>query len=229
MSNLSVKPLYNYAQKAVRNMFDHIKPKEFKNGIVLDGIKWIGQHVSSPQNRVILGATALMSQPFIDLHNRNVDEETRKVSAARTVAKIIAGTSTGYFVRYYSIKLAEALTKTENIKRVSDTFLIPPKFKNPLVKTIKGIKHYRYALGTFISIGIMMVTNFAIDAPLTKVLTNIFVKKVKEHEKNKIDKDIMKPNNPIIANNEGEKEKAGNTPFLPRPSIDSFAKRKEVE
>lgn len=227
MSNLGVKPIFNYGKGAVKRLFDKLPSVTIKDGKILNGIKWAGEHISSHHNRAILGATALMSQPFIDLHNRNVDEETRKVSAARTVAKIIAGTSTGYFVRYYSIKLAEALTKTKNIKKVSDTFLIPPKFKNPLVKTIKGIKHYRYALGTFISIGVMMFTNFAIDAPLTKVLTNIFVKKVKEHEKNKIDKDIMKPNNPIIANN--EEEKADKIPFLPRPSIDSFTNRKEAE
>ena len=45
-----------------------------------------------------------MSQPFIDASNKNVDEKTRKVSVARTIAKIIAGTLTGYFVRKGCIK-----------------------------------------------------------------------------------------------------------------------------
>ncbi len=228
MSDLSVKPIFNYCKRAAERIYDNLPSLTLKDGKILDSIKWAGQHISSPQNRVILGATALMSQPFIDLHNRNVDEETREVSAARTVAKILAGTSTGFFVRHYSIKVAEALTKTENIRRVTDTLLIPPKFKNPLVKVIKGINHYRFALGTFISIGVMMFTNFAIDAPLTKFLTNIFVKKVKDREKNKIDKDIMKPNPPVVVNNE-EKTKTDNSSFIQRPSMDSFTKRKEAE
>lgn len=229
MSNLSIKPIFSCAKRAAKGLFNKLPSVEIKNTKILDGIKWAGQHISSPQNRVILGATALMSQPFIDLHNRNVDEETRKVSAARTVAKIIAGTSTGFLVRYYSIKAVDALTKTENIKKAVNTLLIPPKFKNPLAKTIAGIKHYRFTLGTFISIGVMMFTNFAIDAPLTKFLTNIFVKKVKDYEKNKIDKDIMKPQKPVAVNMEVEKEKINNTPFINRPSIDSFTKRKEAE
>jgi len=229
MSNLSVKPIFNYGKKAAKWAFDKLPSIELKNGKILNGIKWAGQHISSPQNRVILGATALMSQPFIDLHNRNVDEETRKVSAARTVAKIIAGTTTGFLVRYYTIKAVDAFTKTENIKKAIDTLLIPPKFKNPLAKTIAGIKHYRFALGTFISIGIMMFTNFAIDAPLTKFLTNIFVKKVNDSEKNKIDKDIMNPQPSATVDMQGEKEKINNISFIPRPSMDSFTKRKEAE
>ena len=33
-------------------------------------ITWIGEKLSSPQNRLILGVSALMSQPFIDLNNK---------------------------------------------------------------------------------------------------------------------------------------------------------------
>lgn len=53
-------------------------------------IKWVGSEISSPENRLILGVTALMSQPFIDAHNKSVDEDTRKVSVCRTIAKIVA-------------------------------------------------------------------------------------------------------------------------------------------
>ena len=55
--------------------------------------EWTGRKINSPQQRFILGLTAIMIQPVIDYTNRNVDEETREVSAARTAAKIIAGTS----------------------------------------------------------------------------------------------------------------------------------------
>lgn len=61
------------------------------NEKTLKGLKWVGEKVSSPENRLILGVTALMSQPFIDLNNKKVDEDTRKVSAARTVAKLLQG------------------------------------------------------------------------------------------------------------------------------------------
>ena len=43
------------------------------NEKTLKGLKWVGEKVSSPENRLILGVTALMSQPFIDLNNKKVD------------------------------------------------------------------------------------------------------------------------------------------------------------
>ena len=143
-------------------------------------ISWIGQKISSPQNRLILGATALMSQPFIDLHNRKVDEDTRKVSAARTVAKILAGTTTGFLVRYGCIKaidycsmLPEQISKTARFPKLR-TFFTPDA---ALSGVLKNLGHYKKALGTIISLLVMTFTNFAIDAPLTKYLTNKFIDK----------------------------------------------------
>ena len=229
MSNLSVKSFTTYGKRVAKRVFDRLPSMEIKSEKILDGVKWVGENITSPQNRVILGATALMSQPFIDLHNRNVDEETRKVSAARTVAKILAGTTTGFLVRHYSIKAVNAMTKTENIKKTIDTLLIPPKFKNPMIKVIKGINHYRYTLGTFLSIGVMMFTNFAIDAPLTKFLTNIFVKKVKEHDKNKAEKKINNPPNNTSPDEKFiEEYKQKNTLYPLRPTIDTFINKKEA-
>ena len=143
-------------------------------------ISWIGQKISSPQNRLILGATALMSQPFIDLHNRKVDEDTRKVSAARTVAKILAGTTTGFLVRYGCIKaidycsmLPEQISETTRFHKLK-TFFTP---EAALTGALKNLGHYKKALGTIISLLVMTFTNFAIDAPLTKYLTNKFIDK----------------------------------------------------
>lgn len=51
----------------------------------------IGEKINSPEQRLILGATALATQPFIDLNNKKADKETRAVSVARTIGKIIAG------------------------------------------------------------------------------------------------------------------------------------------
>lgn len=143
-------------------------------------INWIGRNISSPQNRVILGASALMSQPFIDLHNRKVDEDTRKVSAARTVAKIIAGTLTGFFVRYGCIKaidycslLPAQITNATKHKWLR-TLFTPDSAINGV---LKDLNQYKKALGSFIALLVMLFTNFAIDAPLTKFLTNKFVDK----------------------------------------------------
>ena len=112
---------------------------------------------------------------FIDYNNKDVDEKTRKVSVARTIAKIIAGTLTGFAIRYGCIKGIKALSQIP-AKGV-------PKWKT--IFTPKGIKdntteafaQYRNAMGTVVALVIMMFTNFLIDAPLTKFLTNFFVKK----------------------------------------------------
>ncbi len=190
MSNLSVKPFTTYGQRVANWVFNKLPSMEFKNPRVLKSIKWTAKHITSPQNRLILGATALMSQPFIDLHNRNVDDETRKVSAARTVAKILAGTTTGFLVRYYSIKAVDAFTQNpDKSSKILKSCLTPMGVK----RTINGMKKYRFTIGTILSLAVMMFTNFAIDAPLTKALTNVFVKKIKEHERNKIDNTIMSP------------------------------------
>lgn len=148
------------------------------NEKTLKGLKWVGEKVSSPENRLILGVTALMSQPFIDLNNKKVDEDTRKVSAARTVAKIIAGTTTGVLIRSGCIHAIDAFTKLP-------TEITPDmKFKNlrtlftPSAGILKDLNQYKKSLGTILSLGVMVVTNFLLDAPLTKFLTNKFVDRI---------------------------------------------------
>ena len=221
MSNLGVKPISSFARRTAKWVFDSLPSWELKKGKVLNGIKWAGQHISSPQNRVILGATALMTQPFIDLHNRHVDDDTKKVSAARTTAKIIAGTATGYFVRYYSIKAVEKFTqKPDKAKTMLESILYPRLART----TLKGMKQYKLALGTFLSLGVMLFTNFAIDAPLTKVLTNIFVKKIKDCDRKKIESELIKPQPSVETKDALPKGQENSTqiPYIPRPSIDSL-------
>lgn len=150
-------------------------------------IKWAGEHISSPQNRLILGASALLSQPYIDLHNKRVDEETRKASAARTVAKILAGTTSGFLVRYYSIKAMDSLAKMPAKNRKAwETFLTPlPEYIQNVTKSMKFSKavkltkvflgQYKKTIGTIIALWIMVGTNFLFDAPVTKMLTNKFI------------------------------------------------------
>lgn len=202
MSGFSVQPISRFGRAAVDGVVRLIPSVTFKNKKVIDSLKWAGQHISSPQNRLILGATALMSQPFIDLHNRDVDEKTKKVSAARTVAKIIAGTSTGFFVRYYCIKAVEAFTNNpQTAANRLRTLFFPEKAANI---TIKGLKHYKMALGTILSLGVMMITNLLIDAPLTKFLTNKFIKRIDDKDNQKLTKQSLY--------------------FTPKPQIDKFTR-----
>lgn len=144
-------------------------------------IDWIGEKFSSPENRLILGVSALMTQPFIDAQNKKVDEETRKVSVARTVAKIIAGTLTGYYVRAGCIKLIDEMTKLPSEVKNPNSFggKLRMLFTPDDAKTgaLKSLKKYKNALGTTISLVVMLFTNFLIDAPLTKYLTNLFTDK----------------------------------------------------
>ena len=79
----------------------------------------IGKHINSPEQRLIQGATALFMQPVIDYFNHSADDETRAVSVARTIGKIIAGTCVGVAVRYGAIYCAKnfanyTVTKIEN-------------------------------------------------------------------------------------------------------------------
>lgn len=213
MSGLGVKPITSFARRSAMWVFDKLPSWEVKKGKVLNAVKWAGQHISSPQNRLILGVTALMSQPFIDLYNRHVDDETKKVSAARTVAKIIAGTTTGFAVRYYTIKAVEAFTKKpDKAVKTLESLLFP---KGIAHTTVKGMQQYKLALGTYISLGVMLFTNFLIDAPLTKLLTNIFVKKIHDHERKKTTPQYILP--------------ATNTYTQPfqRPSMSTFTQNKK--
>lgn len=141
-------------------------------------IDWIGKNLSSAENRLILGASALMSQPFIDAANKDVDSETRRISVCRTVAKIIAGTATGYSIRKLCIKTIDAFTRDPAKLKEGAKF---NKLRTCLLPALKytadELSQYKNALGTLLALGVMVFTNFLIDAPLTKFLTNVFAGK----------------------------------------------------
>ena len=159
----------------VSNLVSHAPTMTISGERANKAINWIGKTISSPENRFILGATALMSQPFIDLHNRKVDEETRKVSAARTVAKIIAGTFTGVLIRSGCIHAVNAFTKLPHEIKPNMKFKALRSLFTPSEKLCQNLNDYKNAMGTIFATVVMMFTNFLIDAPLTKFLTNKFV------------------------------------------------------
>lgn len=170
------------------------------NETVKKGINWAGKTLHAPEQRIILGATALATQPFIDLNNKDVDEETRKISAARTIAKIIAGTTVGVFVRYAGIWAANRYSQFEKVFADADKkiikkiipdkkrgFLTPAFSKNTIFpisdkEFTKRITRYRKAMGTLLATIAMVATNFLCDAPLTKWLTGISQKQIEKQD-----------------------------------------------
>lgn len=185
MTSLNVNRISNVARNVTGTIAGVVPTVTISNPKANKVISWIGKNISSPENRLILGVTALMSQPFIDLNNKKVDEDTRKISAARTVAKIIAGTLTGVIVRKGCIKAIDAFSMlpsqiTESTKFKGLRTLFTPD--SALTGVLQDLTHHKNALGTIISLCVMVVTNFVIDAPLTKFLTNKFVDNIKKKD-----------------------------------------------
>lgn len=134
----------------------------------------IGRIISRPDvGRAVMGATAILTQPFIDYYNPKVDDDTAKVSTCRTIGKIIAGTTVGCAVRsmcYYGI---QALTNTDPNASKWQKLLLPPKSVVNLMNKKHGnwIKNYNSTLATLIGLGVMLFTNVMFDVPLTNFIT----------------------------------------------------------
>lgn len=165
-----------------------IKPKTEK--FISD---YLGKHINSPEQRLIQGATALAMQPLIDFNNKAADDDTRAVSVARTIGKIIAGTIVGVAVRYgaiYAAKQFSRFTLKDNgkfiteIKRKGKRDILLPEFncvKNKWTKEdfLEKYDKSTKMIGTIFASAAMIFTNFLIDAKLTKIITKILVKPIK--------------------------------------------------
>ncbi len=183
--NINNNPTYPYVGCAGKHSAQsfgsaaQIAKKEISNKVVSSVLKKFSEF-SSPEQRLMLGVTALFTQPFIDLNNKRVNEDTRLMSFSRTLAKIIVGTTVGVLVRKECIKFAHKYTKMISIDKVAGVgkyavaaekdSILSPKY----VRTYNPIYHDNYvnAIGTFAGIGVSLVTNFLIDAPLTQIFTN---------------------------------------------------------
>lgn len=171
-------------------------------GKVLKFIKWLDNDFNSAWQRLVSGVTALITQPFFDLNNKRVDQDTRKTSAARTIGKIIAGTVTGVTIREICIRATKYFTQNPN----TEQHLIDIGKKTEAQKIINfsglqqcllskagkeadyfAIKKYRGAIGTYAAIIVMVATNFLIDAPLTNSLANYFNKQFNKNVKQPIE------------------------------------------
>ena len=158
---------------------DYTKAKDF--------LTYVSKNFSSPHQRATLGITALCTQPFIDLHNKHIKEEDRSVVVAKTIAKVVIGTTVGVCMRHFSIKAVQNYTKSVNTGKYSQILLpktIIEKIKTESAEKIESqLDNYRKGLGTFIGVMGCLFTNFAVDAPLTKIMTNFINDKVFNKEK----------------------------------------------
>lgn len=157
-----------------------IPKREFNGERSEKVIKWFGKNISAPENRVIIGVTALLTQPFIDYYNKKVDEKTRKVSCARTIGKIVAGTLTGYAVRKGCIKLTQKYSQLGDVGgKTIKKFFTPSKAPKEMTY---AYKQYQNAMGMVFAVVGLCFTNFIFDAPLTNYLTNKITKVFKEEQ-----------------------------------------------
>ncbi len=154
------------------------------NPKVYKALDFVNKHVSSDAQRLIMGVSAITTQPIIDYYNRDVDKETRWTSVMRTIAKIVIGTTVGVIVRHSAIKLARSCPKLW--AEASKTLPAYPKEGKIFWKTIdfskqehREINSYANTVGTIIGTATGLVTNFIVDAPLTKLTTNYLNDNVK--------------------------------------------------
>ena len=169
--------------KAITNrikqkLFDAVPDATFKDTSKF----WrnVDSRISRPaENRAIMGVTALALQPAIDASNKKVDEKTRKISICRTISKIVVGALVGICVRGSAYNLVKNMTNINGTTKFSKS-LLPKKYIEEIAKEPKFLENYRSALSTGTAILVMLVTNFAIDAPLTVKMTNKLKKKFVE-------------------------------------------------
>ena len=163
----------SFWKRAKQKLVDAIPEATIKDGE--EKVKdWVKNNdlISNPAiNRSIMGVTAMMFQPAIDLSNKRVDEDTREISKNKTIAKILAGTTVGIVVRELCYKLCQKMTDVSGNKSYSKA-LLPKKYLKELSENHVYLNNYRSAISTCVAMIVMLFTNFLIDAPLTTLLTN---------------------------------------------------------
>lgn len=164
----------------------------------------LGAILSRPDvNRGIMGATALMTQPFIDYYNPKVDKETASTSTCRTCAKIIAGTTVGMGVRNLCYNAIKAFTTDSPNAPEWRRWLMPSqKIERYISKrNVDWLKNYKNTLATTLGLAAMLITNVALDVPLTNFLSKTFLKWRKgknENVQNTIAQQTPVQNNQVI-------------------------------
>lgn len=116
--------------------------------------------VSPVAQRLVIGASGLLSQPFIDAMNPHVDPETRKYSAIRTAVKMVVCTASGILTRVVGQKLGEMMVNGGKLK-------LPDGITKPV---------FASSVGKVFAIVGAVASIFLIDVPFINKVLNIVMK-----------------------------------------------------
>ena len=146
-------------------------------------------------NRLIMGATAIVTQPFIDENNKRVDKDTARASRNRTIGKIVAGTAVGCVVREGIYQLVQRTTHKDISVDRWNNFLTPRGTSVLSPTVVKNMmRNYRSVFATILAMVVMVFTNILFDAPLTTKISNYLNKR---DAKKKIPKENIVPESQV--------------------------------
>jgi len=154
-----------------RRMFEMLPDFTIKNPKMWANL---GTKIGRPDvNRGIMGATALLTQPFIDYNNRKVDKNTAEVSTCRTIGKILAGTTVGMGVRAACYYLIKGCTSIDPNASSWKRRLMPSQKIEKIIskRNMDWFKNYKNTLANLLGLAAMLVTNVALDVPLTNFVS----------------------------------------------------------
>lgn len=160
--------------KVSQKLFDIIPKITITNPKTLKKLNKIGDIMGRPMpNRFIMGATALITQPYIESKNKKIDADTANTSRNRIIGKVVAGTAVGCLVRQGVTSLIKLCTN-EHVSQDSWGNLLTPRHINKLPQVfIKNkMRNYRTAMATIIAMFVMLATNVLFDVPLTNLIAN---------------------------------------------------------
>ena len=154
--------------------FGSAKPIELGNRLTKFFTR-LPEVISTPQQRMIVGGSALILHPIIDLNNKKVDKRTRETSASRSMSRAIVGTVSGIAVRAFCNNAGDKLSKSKN-----------PAFAIDALKNASSeqLKRYGVVLGSILSLLALSVTNFIFDVPLINKYQNLINEKVFHNKPN---------------------------------------------
>ena len=102
------------------------------NKIVKQALDWTGRKIHSPEQRLVLGATALATQPFIDLKNKDVE---KVAGASSTNEKSIFPIAADKLEKKFELYRKAMGTFVATIAMIGTNFLLDA----PLTKYFTGV------------------------------------------------------------------------------------------
>lgn len=149
--------------------------------------KFVGQHVSIAEKKLIQNTAATCIQPKIDMMFG--DEDDKVDIAIKSTSKAIACGITGVTIRAaITASLNKNLTFDDNTGSLVRKYFMPDKAllmsqSGELNETFRRMKSYNETMGTILSILIMSTfTNKKIDVPLTRTFEELIGGVVKNNK-----------------------------------------------